>query len=166
MNKKKALQAFIEISGEELDTMFRAAHHARESAICDEVKTQEKYDTQSTELSYLAGAQAQRAQELQAAFRFLKNLKKTLDDVASRDAPSRIVEGCIVSLKNLKTGSVSHLMLLPQDGGVKVEIDGQRIISLATTSPLGEELLGRCAGETFDCEINDRVFEYEVLSFV
>lgn len=161
MNKERILQAFIDLAQTELDTMLRAAQHARDSAISDEVKTQDKYDTQSTELSYLAGAQAKRAQELKTSFTLLQTLQKRIDH-----APDRIVEGCVVSLKNLKSSSISHFILLPQEGGSKVDIDGQNITSLATTGPLGEELLGRSTGESFDCEINNRVFEYEILSFV
>lgn len=158
MDKKKVLEAMIETIRKELEVMTRAALHARESAISDEVKSQDKYDTQSVEASYLAGAQAQRSTELQTALTMLERLL----DKLSTTSPV-IVDGSIIELENLKRSSQHVYILLPKEGGRKLQTDEGIIFSLSSSSPLGEELIGRKAGESFEVEIDGRDFEYSIL---
>lgn len=159
MNRAKILEAYISITEASLAVMEKAAIHAHESAISDETKSQDKYDTQSIELSYLAGAQSKRAADLKESLRKLNLLREMIDE-----KPQHIVVGSLVELKNLANNSKPIYMILPIEGGLKVEVDGREISSLLATGPLAEELYGRKEAEEFEVEINNRVFQFRIES--
>jgi transcription elongation GreA/GreB family factor len=157
-DKKVILQAFVSHFESELQMMIRAAKHARESATSDEVKSQDKYDTQSIEASYLAGAQEKRAEELKTALGITTELLKKIEAFSDR-----IVDGSLVVLENMDRKSQQIFFVLPRDGGHKVTVDSQSILSLSSSSPLGESLIGRRAGDSFEFEAGGRHFHYLIV---
>jgi transcription elongation GreA/GreB family factor len=72
------------------------------------------------------------------------------------------VEGSVLKLKNLKTKTERYYILLPKEGGVKVEFENQIFYSLSSTSPLGAELIGRKQGEDFEVEIDSKFYLYRI----
>lgn len=161
ISKKDTLSAFIELIEKELESMLRAAEHARQSAISDEVKTQDKYDTQGLEASYLAGAQAKRAEDLRVAYNLLKRLFENL-----KENSAIVIEGSILTLLNEENESERTYIILPKEGGLKKEMNGITIYSLSSSSPLGSELIGRKSGENFEIEINNKIYNYSILELL
>ena len=73
--KQKILAKLREKLEAEMQVMISAALIAREDATHEESKAEDKYDTRGLEASYLAGAQAKRAAELQRIIHSLQNLE-------------------------------------------------------------------------------------------
>lgn len=161
MNKKEVLEGFRDLFEKELQVMIRAALHARDSATSEEVKSQNKYDTQSIEASYLAGAQAKRAEDLRLALGSTLELLKRANEKSSV-----IVEGSLVLLENLEEKSRQNFLIIPRDGGNKITLGAETIVALSSLSPLGESLIGRKKGETFEFERAGREVSYEIVEIL
>jgi transcription elongation GreA/GreB family factor len=54
--------------------------------------------------------------------------------------------------------------LVPAAGGVKLELAGERVQTLATDSPLGQALLGLSAGDTAEVKTPRGMLAYDVVS--
>jgi hypothetical protein len=64
---------------------------------------------------------------------------------------------------NAKGANTTHF-LVPAAGGIKLDVEGERVQSLATDSPLGQALLGLSAGDTAEVKTPRGMLAYEVLS--
>jgi transcription elongation GreA/GreB family factor len=62
-----------------------------------------------------------------------------------------------------KGASTTHF-LVPAAGGVKLELAGERVQTLATDSPLGQALLGLSAGDTAEVKTPRGMLAYDVVS--
>lgn len=69
------------------------------------------------------------------------------------------------SLVRLKTGGVETMcFLVPQGGGLILEVDGTPVQVVTPHSPLGDELLGKKAGDKIKIKMREGFREYEILS--
>lgn len=69
------------------------------------------------------------------------------------------------SLVRLKTGSVEvYCFLVPQGGGLILEVNGFPVQVLTPHSPLGEELLGKKVGDRIQVRLKVGFREYEILA--
>ncbi|MBI3543561.1 MAG: GreA/GreB family elongation factor [Deltaproteobacteria bacterium] len=157
MNKKDVVARIQEYLGDELKTVEAAAKAALEAARHEESKPEDEYDTRAIEAGYLAGAQAKRAEDIRAQlhmYKFLPVRDYGKDDVAC--------PGALVELEH--KGRRSFYFVVPAGGGLVMSIDGNPIQVVTPMSPIGEALMGRKAGETFEVEARDSLREYKVIS--
>jgi hypothetical protein len=118
-----------------------AARLARDEAISEESRAENKYDTHSQEAAYLAEGQARIATEINAAIAVYQALP--LPDFSS---------GRPIALGALVETAVgqkhSWYFLGPRAGGLELNLpDGRNVLVLTPGSPLGRQLMGRRSGE-------------------
>jgi len=142
---------------ESFEILKAAALATYEDATHEESKPENEYDTRGLEASYLAGAQGKRLAEIEEVFAMYKFLK--LRNLTSTDAIqlSAIVE----ATHNNKT---LHIFLVPKGGGMTVTFDGLNIQVVASSSPLGESLLGLHVDDVAVVESPARTLEYDIIS--
>lgn len=155
--KVRLIHSLIQVIQKELDLFYRAANEARIAATHAESRQEGKYDTRGLEASYLAGAQARRADELSDLIARLQNLKPLPLNEDSEIQSTALVE--IVANKEALS-----IFLVPFGGGRKIEIDERSIQTIGTQSPLGQELLGRLVGDEFEFEIKGSRRPIKILS--
>lgn len=140
MNKSVLRQQIIAQLQSELATQTAAAQLARDEAISEESKPENKYDTHSIEASYLAEGQARLAGEIQDNIAFYQSLP--LPEFQPHDA---IAVGAIVETES--NGRTARYFLGPRAGGLEIASGEHTVLVLTPQSPLGRLLLGRHAGE-------------------
>jgi transcription elongation GreA/GreB family factor len=118
-----------------------AAKTAHEASIHEENIPDNKYDTLSLEASYVAQGQANRAQELKRALHAYRTLAL---QQFGEDAPIRLT--ALVTLE-AQDGETRMLFIGPQEGGLKIQAEGEEILVITAGSPLGTDLIGKCAGD-------------------
>ena len=96
--------------------MKRAARQAREAATHEESKPENDKDTRALEASYLAGAQAARARELEGAIKAVKGMP-LLDFGEGKTIQS----SAIVTLED-EDGARTTLFLAPFGGGIRLTV--------------------------------------------
>ncbi|OFY98914.1 MAG: hypothetical protein A2070_06285 [Bdellovibrionales bacterium GWC1_52_8] len=140
----------------ELKIIQEAATAAHEAATHEQSKAEDQYDTRGLEASYLAGAQAGRAAELEkqvAYFKFLSLRKFSSEDSIS---PGALVEMTF-------EGRPSWYFLAAQGGGISVQVGNQTVQLITPASILGEALLGKRAGDQVEIESPRGTREYEIV---
>jgi hypothetical protein len=157
MTKKQLVFAFIEQLEHDLMAMKAAARATHEAATHEESKPENEYDTRGLEASYLAGAQAQRAAEIDEVLALFRNM--SFKDFAPQDPISATA---LVDVE--LDGHKNRLLMMPKGGGVKLPIDGVMIQIVTPASSLGEALLGLKAGDVAEFEVGPKVRECEVLA--
>ncbi len=100
---------------------------------------------------------AARRKELEAQLLMYRFLPKRAYTTADEIVPS--------SLVRLKTGQVETMcFLVPQGGGLILEVDGTPVQVVTPHSPLGDQLLGKKAGDTIRIPMREGFREYQILS--
>lgn len=159
VNKAELLEKIRATLKDEHAAILASARAAHEAATNDESKAEDQYDTRGLEASYLAGAQAQRAAEVEKAITAFQALEaKEL----SLEAP--IVAGALVELEDEATGKRSYCFLAPTGGGMNVSCGGASVQVISTASPLGEELLGQRAGGEVEIQARGQTRSYAIVS--
>lgn len=126
----------------DLATLTTAAKNAHEASIHAENIPDNKYDTLSLEASYIAQGQANRAQELKLALQSYRVLPlQQFPD----DAPIRLT--ALVTLES-EQGAVKIVFIGPEEGGLKLQLDGAEILVITASSPLGADLIGSRIGDS------------------
>jgi transcription elongation GreA/GreB family factor len=126
---------------QELARQTSAAETAREEAISEESRAENKWDTHSQEAAYLAEGQAKLAAEVGTSIELYSTL--ALPEFSSGDA---IALGAVVELASAERKS-AWFLLGPRAGGLELEFEGHHLLVLTPQSPLGRELLGRRVGD-------------------
>ncbi len=157
--KEKIRAEIIGKLEKDLALLVSAARTAREEATHEESKAEDKYDTRGLEASYLAGAQAKRAAEIQDLIVFYLNL--TLRDFNSTDD---IASSALVEIENEVSEKKSWIFLVPKGAAMQVESGGLKIQVLTALSPLGESLLGKHLGDSFSVQTPSGRQDYSILS--
>lgn len=121
----------------ELATQANAAVMARDEAISEESRAENKWDTHSQEAAYLAEGQAKLAAEIGSSIEIYSTLP--LPDFAPDDP---IAVGALVDLESAN-GGVSTYFIGPRAGGLELDVTGKKILVLTLQSPLGRQLLGK-----------------------
>jgi transcription elongation GreA/GreB family factor len=141
----------------ELSLQIRAAQLARDEAISEESRAENKYDTHSQEAAYLAEGQARLAAEIEESIALYAALP--LPDFTLADA---VALGALVEVTPGKPSS--WYFLGPRAGGLELETNGKRILVLTPQSPLGRELLGRRVGDVVRPPGRGNSTEYRIVS--
>jgi transcription elongation GreA/GreB family factor len=155
VTKKELIQAIVSHLQQELTQMETAARAAHEAATNPESQAEDSHDTRGIEASYLAGAQAKRAADIQKQIQLIQLLP-----TKTYTAQEPISLGACVEL--VQDGRKALYFLIPQGGGIQLPWGSQKLNLISSSSPLGEELLGRKQGDTIEVESQNGVREYEV----
>ena len=156
ISKQVVLDLLISQLEQERATVAQSAHAAIEAATHAESRAEDQHDTRGLEASYLAGAQAHRAADLEQKIAHLRGMI-----LRQFKASDRIEAGALVEVEHNKLKTIHFL--LGMAGGMKVVINSQTVHVVTLHSPLGEELQGRKAGEVFEIESPTGAKEYEIL---
>jgi Transcription elongation factor, GreA/GreB, C-term len=156
----RALRAHVE---QELAEVRRIARESAEAATHEENRPENDKDMRSTEASYLARGQAERAKSLETSLRILSNLS-----LAATNGQRAVAAPALVRLTESRRGqsSVDHrFLLVPTAGGVTLsDEEWGAVKTLATTSPLGSALLGAEMGEDLEVETPQGLRTYRIES--
>jgi len=140
MDKAKVQAALLAVLKEELAAVLAAAKAATAAATDPDSKAENKYDTRTLEASYIARGQALRVAELQAAV-------DTFAAMGLREfAPGQSIStGALIRVKS--GGEPSCYLMAPVAGGTEVKFGGEEVMVITPSSPLGQRLNGRKAGD-------------------
>ena len=144
MKKTALLKAIITRLVAELALSRAAARTAADGATDEQNKAENKYDTRGLELSYLAAGQGRQMAEAEATIGQLRALP--LREFAPGD---QIDLSALITLEAASpTAEVPPLYFLaPRGGGTEVRCAGHAVLVITPQSPLGQQLLGRRAGD-------------------
>jgi transcription elongation GreA/GreB family factor len=157
MDKKQLIDTIQTHLAEELAALLQAAKAAHEAATHEESKAEDSHDTRGLEASYLAGAQAQRAAELQAQLLMWKYLP--VRDYGPEDV------ACPSALVELEYGQTrAFYFIAPQGGGLVTRVDGRPVQVITPNSPMGEALMGKRIGDEVEVETRSSTRTYKVIS--
>ncbi|BCR03869.1 hypothetical protein DESUT3_09380 [Desulfuromonas versatilis] len=158
MNKARILQLIIETLAADLAVLFQAAKTAHEAATHEENIPDNKYATLSLEASYIAQAQANRAQEIKAALDAYRGLELK---AFAEQAPIRL--SALVTLEDAD-GGTRMVFIGPEAGGLKVKEGGREIVVITPQSPVGRELIGKRLGDEVEMRAGGSVKQYEIVA--
>ena len=155
MNKK----AVLEFLKDQLQTEFEKVKHAFETsrghATSQELKSEGKYDTRSIEAGYLAGAQKVRVDELENDIKLLDEIDLSL--------PNDTVS--VGSLVEIEHNNMTRTYFISSTSGGTMIKDGDKVILIISAfSPIGAEVIGLSAGDSFEVEIQGNLREYNLKS--
>lgn len=138
--KEKLRQLIITQLEQERRTHQSAAELARDEAIHEESRPENKYDTHSQEAAYLAGAQARLTVELADAISVYRNLQWPI-----LDASGRVRLGTLVKVES--GGTNARYLLGPLRGGMRLQLADLEVMVITPQSPLGMKLMGARVGD-------------------
>lgn len=156
MDKIKIVKAIVEQLQKDLEVLKEAARLAHEAATDEESKPENEYDTRALENSYIAGAQAKRAAEIEAQLTSYKYI-----DMKQFNENTPISSTALVTLEH--NNKELKVFIVAKGGGLHISVDNMPIQIVTPNSPLGETLIGLKEGEVALVEIGDLVKEYEIL---
>lgn len=157
MKKRELIAAFIQQLEHDLTMTKAAALATYEAATHEESKPENEYDTRGLEASYLAGAQAKRATEINEVLSLFRTLSFRDFTKADGVQTTALVE---IDLD----GKKSTVLMMPKGGGVSLKIGESTYQIITPSSSLGETLMGLKVGETAEFEVGTKVRECEVLA--
>ena len=132
MNKRAIIKKITDKLVGELEIYFRAAQFSRAEATHESNKAENKYDTRGLEASYLARGQSKQAAELEAAIAEFQKLGAKI-----------FTGGDAIAIG----GEKLFYFIGPRAGGTEIIHDRREILVITPQSPLGEQLVGKRAGE-------------------
>ena len=140
MDKRQVIEKIVTCLEAELARYTQAARAAQADATDDQSRAENKYDTRGLEASYLAHGQSRQAMETAQAL----GQYAALD---GRDlAPGEPVGiGALVEVEG--DGERTFYFVGPGAGGTEATHEGKEVLVVTGQSPLGRQLLGKCAGE-------------------
>jgi len=158
MTKKDIHRHFIDQLSREVDSITAAAKNSVSMATSEAHRAESKYDTFSLESSYLARGQAMRLEELTHALKRWQALPlKELNDTTP------IQLSALVRLE-ADDGKRRTLFFGPAAGGEQLRAEGEEITIVTALSPLGQAILGKTTGTTFDFKIGTVKHAFKVVS--
>ena len=157
MKKAHLLSLIVASLSDSLGVLEKAARASHEEATHESNKTESKYDTRGLEAAYLAGGQARQAKEILASITVYEAL-------ATRDfAPGEPID--LTALVELDTdGTRSTYFIGPKNGGLEIEHQRTEIMVMTPQSPLGQNLMGRKAGQRWTAKIGGSTAKYKIVS--
>tara|TARA_B100000530_G_scaffold246956_2_gene161922 strand:- start:381 stop:875 length:495 start_codon:yes stop_codon:yes gene_type:complete len=153
LDKAKVVAALLAQVRAELDGMEAVAEAARDEATSSETKAEGKYDTRATEASYLARGQAWRVLALRKQVAWL-----------SSEAPLRALSEPMVQVGSLVTveGPRTDLLFVAPIGGGRVDVEGQTVLVISPSAPLGEAMVELEVDDTFEVDSPRGLLHYTI----
>lgn len=157
MNKEKLVKKIVAHLVAELEVYFKVAHASRAEATHEQSKAENKYDTRGLEASYLARGQSKQAAEIERSIQEFEALA-----VRKFGKEDGIDVGALVELEGKR--ETNFYFIGPRAGGTEVTHEKKEVLVITPQSPLGQQLMGRKAGERLKIEIAGAREEYRVVS--
>ncbi|MCE0557389.1 GreA/GreB family elongation factor [Motilimonas sp. E26] len=155
MNKAQLLTAILISLETSHQTAMAAAKRAHDTATDDENIAENKYDTLALEAAYLAQGQSVRVAQCAADVQNFKQLDSAINC-------SKVTVGALVSIID-EQGNQKTLFMGPSAGGLKVTVNGQEVVVITPSSPIGKELNQRQVGDEVSLTLAGKQVTYEVL---
>jgi len=157
MNKAHLIKQIVANLSESLRVLEKAARASHAEATHESSKAESKYDTRGLEAAYLAGGQARQAKEIQDSIEVYQALT-TRDFVG--DEPIDLT-----ALVELDAGHNRSLYFIgPKNGGLEIEHQRREITVITPQSPLGQNLMGKKAGQRWTAKLGGSVLNYYIIS--
>lgn len=135
--------------------MARFALEAAAAVTHEDNKPENDKDMRSTEASYLARGQAERARELERSLALLGSIP-----VRTFSSGDKIAATALVEL--LQGTSKLVCFLLPVAGGQRIRTDETDVQVVTPTSPLGKALMGLSEGDDAEVSTPQGTKVYEI----
>jgi hypothetical protein len=148
-DKRDVLCAIADRLAGELGAAERAAAAASSEVTSEEAKAESKYDTRSTEASYLARGQAERVAILHRSVSWFRGQARG----SARGA---------ALLKLCEDGQSRWVLLAPMAGGQRVRVGAVDIVVVTRHSPIGQALEQAEPGEEATWRAGGRVRVAEI----
>ena len=157
---KRAIVASIQQQlAAEIAVLTRAARDAHEAATHEEAKPENDKDTRSVEAAYLAGAQAERARDLERTASALKVMQ--LRQYRAGDA---IGLAALVEIALATTGARQWCFMVGEGGGRRTKVGALDVQLVTPQSPLGRALMEAHVGDSVEVATPSGAREWEVRS--
>ena len=140
MNKLALRDAIVAQLRAEFALQTKAALLARDEAISEESRAENKYDTHSQEAAYLAEGQARQAAEIETSLAHYTSLA-----LPTFSASDRIALGALVELS--VRGKSTWYFIGPRAGGMELHLSDLPVLVVTPSSPLGRQLVGQRVGD-------------------
>jgi hypothetical protein len=157
IKKSDLIERIIEVLHNSSAVLEKAARAAHAEATHESSKAENKYDTRGLEAAYLAGGQARQAREIVESIKVYGSLH--LKEFGATDP---IDLAAVVELET--EGAIGLYFIGPRSGGLEVDYKGAEIIVITPQSPLGQQLIGKKAGQRWTTNLNGSRIDYRIVS--
>jgi transcription elongation GreA/GreB family factor len=157
VDKRQLLDALVANLSAELLRAKSQAHDAASGATHEENRAEGDKDMRSTEASYVARGHAERTAKLEHALALLSRM-----EVREFPPGASIEASALVTLD--QAGKTVDYFLVVAAGGERLNVASGSLQTLATTSPLGQALLGLSVGDEAEVQSPQGPRYYEVLA--
>jgi hypothetical protein len=157
MNKAQFIRQIVISLRDSLAVLEKAARASHAGATHESSKAESKYDTRGLEAAYLAGGQARQAKEILDSIKLYETLP--IKNFAG-DEPIDLT-----ALVELDAGGARSLYFIgPKNGGLEIEHQRKEITVITPQSPLGQNLVGKKAGQRWTAKLGGSVVKYHIVS--
>jgi hypothetical protein len=157
MNKAQLIRQIVISLRESLAVLEKAARASHAEATHESSKAESKYDTRGLEAAYLTGGQARQAKEILDSIKLYEALP--IKNFAG-DEPLDLT-----ALVELDAGGARSLYFIgPKNGGLEIEHQRKEITVITPQSPLGQNLVGKQAGQRWTAKLGGSVVKYHIVS--
>ena len=156
-SKQKIISQIVEQLGQTLDNLAGASRIMHADASNEQNKAEDKYDTRGLETAYLASSQAGKATEIEQSLAQFQALPLAKFGPATPIALSALVE-----LES--RGERTLYFIGPKGGGTEVRLAGKEILVITPESPLGQQLLGKKAGDRIQLQTRGPAETFRIVS--
>jgi hypothetical protein len=157
MKKDQIVKKVIASLTQSLGLLEKAARASHAEATHESSKAESKYDTRGLEAAYLAGGQARQAKEILEA---IQDYESLFLKAFARGEPIDLT--ALVELD--ANGTNSTYFIGPKSGGLEIEHDLKEVIVITPQSPLGQNLMGRKAGDKWVANLGGATVKYRIAS--
>jgi transcription elongation GreA/GreB family factor len=157
MDKSQLIKQIIDKLTESVGVLEKAARASHAEATHESSKAESKYDTRGLEAAYLAGGQARQAKEILDSIALYETLP--ISDF-SHGEPIDLTS--VVELD--ADGARSLYFIGPKNGGLEIEYKGKEIMVITPPSPLGQNLMGKKAGDRWTAKLAGSLVKYRIVS--
>jgi transcription elongation GreA/GreB family factor len=157
MNKSELIKQIVAGLSESLAMLEKAARASHEEATHESSKAESKYDTRGLEAAYLAGGQARQAREILDSIELYETLK------ARNFASGEPID--LTAIVELETDGARGIYFIgPKNGGLEIEHQRKEVTVITPQSPLGQNLMGKKAGQRWTAKVGGSAVKYHVVS--
>ncbi len=136
IEKQQILVRIVETLEHDLNNAINSAEVARLDAIDDQSVAETQYDTLGIEASYLAHGQSKRAENLKAQIKQYQRL-----ELKKYGQDDEIGLGCLLTIGSSEQQNIYFIG--PCAGGLKIDLEGQKILIITPQAPLAATLIGK-----------------------
>lgn len=157
MHKGQLIQQIIVSLSDSLALLEKAARTSHAEATHESSKAESKYDTRGLEAAYLAGGHARQAKEILDSIKLYRAL--SVRDFTSEESID------VTALVELDLDGARALYFIgPRNGGLEIECQRKQITVITSQSPLGQQLMGKKAGQRWTAKVGGSLATYHIVS--